>query len=247
VSVELLHRGACEVVLAPALDAAALSGEVEASIAEAWDAACVRRPGLFDGPLLSAVKLSGDRLFVRPSQYRHFVAQRNQPDLVRHLNVSPVAVSGLVITRDGRWLFGQRGADVTQYPLHLEAVPSGTLDQRAFAGHAREPGLVLDPVSCLLAELSEEAGIEAEVVGQVTPLGLLLDVQERTYDLAYLVELVQTAAELRGRMAAAEASLEYQQLRALDAGEVAAAMAEAAVTPTTRLLWDLGRAHPSVG
>jgi hypothetical protein len=238
VTVELLHGGQCEVLLAPPGEPP-LSADVERAVTGAWELERTRRPGLFNGALLSAVEVSAGRLLVRECEYRHFVAQRSQPELAKDLRVNPVAVSGLVVTSDGRWLFGHRGAGVTQFPLHFEAVPSGTLDARAFGGQAPKAGLALDPVSCLLAELSEEAGIDAEAVGSIRPLGLLLDVEERTYDLAYLVQLQRSAAHLSAHLLAAEASLEYQRLRPLSPDEVAAEMAQPLVVPTTRRLWDM--------
>jgi hypothetical protein len=238
VNVELLHLGPCQVVLAPGAVAAALSGAIEAAVDSVWQQECARRPGLFNGVLLSAVHATAGTLLVRQSQYRHFVAQRRQPGLADELRVNPVAVSGLVVTSDQKWLFGRRGAGVTQYPLHLEAVPSGTLDDRAYAGRPPSEGLALDPVGCLLAELSEEAGIEPAAVAEVCPLGLFLDVAERTYDLAYVIRLQRSSADLAPQLAAVSESHEYQQLRSLDAGQVDALMTAADVVPTTRRLWE---------
>jgi hypothetical protein len=235
VTVEVLHEGECRLVLSPLDELAAVPAELEAVIAAVWERECARRPGLFNGVLLSAVELSGDTLRVRLSEYRQFLAQRSQVELADRLGINPVAVSGLVVTSDDRWLFGRRGSGVTQYPLHFEAVPSGALDERAFAGSIPTPGLVLDPIKCLLNELYEEAGIDVAAVADVRPVGLFLDVEERTYDLAYVVRLARSGAELRGQLSAH--SHEYHALETLHTDEVGAVMSGRQVVPTTKRLW----------
>jgi hypothetical protein len=237
VSVDCLHVGRCQVVWSSTDPSAALPSDLETAVTEIWAAETSRRPGLYNGILLSAVADSLGTLRVRASEYRHFLAQRRHPELAARLQVNPVAVSGLVVTSDDHWIFGRRGATVTQYPLHLESVPSGTLDERALAGQQSRPGLVLDPTLCLLAELSEEAGLDPADVAEVQPLGLFVDVEERTYDLGYLLRLRRSAAEIQQALRGAEGP-EYFDLRALHRDEVPRAMAEAEVTPTTRLLWD---------
>jgi hypothetical protein len=237
VTIDCLHLGSCQVVWSPQEQPVGLPVELETAVAAAWAGAMAQRPGLFNGVLLSAVADSSGTLQVRQAEYRHFVAQRRRPELATRLQVNPVAVSGLVVTNDDRWIFGRRGEAVTQYPLHVESVPSGTLDERALAGQAPRPGLVLDPMICLMAELSEEAGIGSDDVADVQPVGLFLDVEERTYDIAYLLRLRRSAAEISACLAAAEGP-EYHQLRALHRDEVTVAMAQTAVVPTTRLIWE---------
>jgi hypothetical protein len=237
-NVEVLHLGPCRVALASSPNLVTLPAEIEAAVESVWQQECARRPGLFNGVLLSAVSAVAGTLLVHPSEYRHFVAQRRRPGLSDQLSVNPVAVSGLVVTSDEGWLFGRRGAGVTQYPLHFEAVPSGTLDQRAYAGHAPVDGLVLDPVGCLLAELAEEAGIDADAVAEIRPLGLFLDVDERTYDLAYVIRLCRSTLDLAAQLAATSDAHEYQHLQALKATEVDTLVSQADVVPTTRRLWE---------
>jgi hypothetical protein len=148
-------------------------------------------------------------------------------------------VSGLVVTRDGGWLFGRRGTQVTQYPGYLESVPSGTLDERALAGRPAATGTELDPVVCLLAELAEEAGIDEAAVTEVQPLGVFLDVDENTVDLGYLLRLRVSVSDLGSVLGRGSSPLEYEELQAFSESEVDRLMAGSAVVPTSKALWQV--------
>jgi hypothetical protein len=243
--IETLCEGACHVWLAGDGREPSLVPAVADLVAIEWDAERVRRPGLHNGVLMSAVQATPGNLVVRQAEYRCFLAQRRRPDLRSVLQVRPVAVSGLVRTADGRWLFGRRGAEVTQYPQHVEAVPSGALDERALAGRAPRPGLELDPVPCLLAELAEEAGVAATAIRSLKPLVVLLDVEEDTFDLVYLVDLHLSATEIRQQFAEALAPAEYGRIDVLSSEEADLEMANEAVVPTTRAIWATMREQQS--
>jgi hypothetical protein len=237
VTARVLWRGDCRVLLTG--EDRALPSPLEREVNDLWTAACAQRPGLFNGRMLSAAAIAGNVLRVRATEYRRFFAQRERPSLRGELQVIPVGVCGLVATSDGRWLLGQRGASVTQYPLHVEAVPSGSLDERAFAGRPPTEGLQLEPMQCLMAELEEEAGIVKDAIAAVTPLGLLVDEEEATQDIAFLIETRHSGRELEARLSSQRSGAEYKWVRALPASEVELLLHQPRTVPTSRLLWAL--------
>lgn len=218
-----------------------LAPEVESAVAQAWNAACAERPGLFNGQVLSAVGLKHATLRVRPVEYRWYVAQREHASLRALLDVQPVGVSGLVFTTDGCVLLGRRAADVTQYPGFWEAAPSGSLDARSIVGATEEEGAeALDVEACVRSELYEEAGLMGDDVGVVRAEALLFDDAERTYDIAHVIELTMPSPLLRERLGDV-GRCEYSELVVFDPLELAQRIEEPDVVPTTRALWHLFR------
>jgi hypothetical protein len=164
-------------------------------VARIWEAEKAERPGLVDGEIvaLRAWSLRGAALGVECERvhYRHFLAQRHGLSL----GLAAVGVSALTIVRENDGavlvLLGQRSADVTQYPLQWELVPSGGVS----VDHIGESGEV-DFVAQVAAELEEETGIPRDRIIDVSYLGLIEDVDEHVVDVAMELEVELAAARL---------------------------------------------------
>lgn len=151
------------------------SPEVAAAIDAHWQAAQQKRPGLFDGAILSVVTLSPQRLVVAPARYRDLVAARMAPHVRAELGLRPLAVSGLLSCPDGL-VFGRRAADVTQAPGLWELVPSGGVD-------APVEWAPPDLTRQILTELREEIGLRPDQVRVGAPLGLIDDQDSGVVDV----------------------------------------------------------------
>lgn len=130
-----------------------------------WDLAKADRPHLFDGPVATVLEIDGPRLVLACARYRHVVAARQEPGIARALNLRPLAVSGLLVCRDGV-VFARRGGAVTQGPGRWELAPSGGLEPTA-------TGAAPDVARQILIELQEELGIAPDQAQVQAPLGLI--------------------------------------------------------------------------
>ena len=119
------------------------------------------------------------------SDYKEFMAGRE--DRAIRFGIRPVAVSGVLVVRDANevlYVVFARRKEVTQLPGYVELVPSGGIDpvEVGTAGSVAYDKQIL-------AELSEEVGISADLVSAVRGFVLVYDPQERVYDIGCRVEL----------------------------------------------------------
>lgn len=152
---------------------------------------------LFNGKMLSVVEFTGQALFGRFVDYKLYLAQRSGIVLPQDLVIRPVALSGITI-HNGKWLVGKRASHLTDYPGHLELVPSGSFDERYYT-HGE-----IDYIAQGLDELAEEAGISKSYVNNVTPLMLVEDITTGIYEVCLEIHLKEIKLP--------EATVEYQML-----------------------------------
>lgn len=170
-----------------------LSGGVDAEVERLWQAEQTRRGNrLFNGKILSAIEVASDGILARIVEYRHLIAQRDNPDLFEALNVRPVAVSGLLECPEGI-LFGRRAAMTTQHAGLWELCPSGGLEMSAFVRDG-----AVDYRAQILAELREEIGVVAGAVSDVNPFCVVEDLASHVVDIG--IELHSTLSALQLRM-----------------------------------------------
>ncbi|MCA1673633.1 MAG: hypothetical protein LC799_16015, partial [Actinobacteria bacterium] len=188
------------------------SPEVEARVEAIWkDELRVQGDRLFNGPLLSLLRHTPQRLTVQRSEYRRFLAQLRQPELAASLGVQPLAVTGILTCRDGIVL-GRRGNRVAQDPGRWEAAPAGSLDRP-------------DPYAQLQDELYEEVGITADQLEACRAVGLIRDLETSVYDIVFDLRTSLTAVEVSAAHATA-ASDEYVDLAIVPADGLLAYIAE---------------------
>lgn len=117
------------------------------------------------------------------AEYKEFFACRKKPGL--NLNLSPIAVSGIIIINDlgKRYaVFGKRKGTI-QYPESLELIPSGGLE-REFALENGE----MNYKGQLIKEFEEETCLDRKHISSVTTLGLVHDEKEDTYDICSQID-----------------------------------------------------------
>ncbi len=204
---------------APALDSA-----TQRTVDAIWEREQKSRArALFDGKLLSLIARDGAHLHGCLVDYRRFIAQRHTPALFPLLRVRPVAVSGLLMCRDGI-AFGRRSAATTQDGGRWELVPSGGIDDSA--GDAREQ---------LLCELVEETGIPAASVEEIAAVALIEDESAHTIDIGYALRIALSATEI-AHLHKGSASGEYDRIEIVAADALRRFLAAQDVIAVSRAL-----------
>ncbi len=149
-----------------------------------WQAA-IEQPGskLFDGKILSVTAVSPTALTCSAVPYRFFYAQRQSNIIREALQIKAVAVSGIILHNQSLYL-GRRSQFTTQYPGHIELLPSGSIN----ADLVKPSGMV-DFRQQLIEELAEEVGINHAFISEIDPLFLVFDVEEQTWDICCRITL----------------------------------------------------------
>ena len=118
-------------------------------------------------------------------EFKNALADRNHTEL--DLGISVLGVSGIIILKNSQdtVIFARRNKNSTEYPDHLELIPSGHLDQSckidgdiAFKEH-------------LLVEFEEETRISKKIVNKISTLGLIKDFINNVYDICCILEINQ--------------------------------------------------------
>ena len=130
----------------------ALSPEIEARVTSHWDAALSEYPHLYNGRVFCADVIGPDIIGGHWSEYRRVLAQMREPDLYGPQMLRPLAVVGLLRTRDGI-VIGQRSEDSIYLPGYWQGAPAGNVE-------SREGEAEINLAAQLLAECHEELGLE---------------------------------------------------------------------------------------
>lgn len=176
--------------------------KVDPLVTEIWKAATAADSKLFDGKIVCVDSVNADSLQCKLIPYRYIWAQRQTPELKSQLRLRPLGVSGLT-HNDKYVLFGLRNNQVMQYPGFLETVPSGGVSDSVLA-----PDGIADYCRQLQNELLEEAGVSATSLLSITPLFLLYDELETTYDICCQIVVDPEALDHLPH----EVDKEYEQL-----------------------------------
>lgn len=152
---------------------------VQAEIDRIWEAELRRRPEIFDGTILTVLARDEGRISAGPIPYRRLLAQVREPALAPVLDLLPLAVTGIVLCRDGLVL-GLRGGRLTQDPGRWEYAPSGSVDASALEQDGR-----IDAAGLVKRELHEELGVPPSLVRECRLLALAWDQSYPVLDLVY--------------------------------------------------------------
>ncbi|WP_215746635.1 hypothetical protein [Gluconobacter sp. P1C6_b] len=129
----------------------ALSPEIEARVMSHWDAALAEYPNLYNGRVFCADVIGPDIINGHWSEYRRVLAQMREPDLYGPQMLRPLAVVGLLRTRDGI-VIGQRSEHSIYLPGYWQGAPAGNVE-------SREGEAEINLAAQLLAECHEELGL----------------------------------------------------------------------------------------
>lgn len=194
-----------------------------------WARACQSNPMLHDSKLLcvDSFRMQGDRLWLDCTfcSYRDFWLSRqtgapNEYLALREM-ITPLGVSAITRNHMEQYLFGQRAISVSQFPSCWEFAPSGSVSDAGVRGAE----------NALLQELHEEAAIKASLVSNLSLLGLSFDLETKTYDLNFLIEIDKDEADLR--------KAEYEQLVWHDAQQLESDSLSKRLVPNSELLYKL--------
>ncbi len=140
-----------------------LPAAVDARVEALWQAA-IRRVSLggagqlFNGQVFSADVITAREITGHMTEFRRIVAQMDSPSLEPELRVRPLAVCGVVLCPDGV-VVGRRPSGAVYQAGMWQLPPAGSVDH-----HALRPDGEIDYGAQLLAELTEELGLEADCV-----------------------------------------------------------------------------------
>ena len=155
------------------------------AIEEIWQKALKEKDvKLFNGTLPNFIGISSKKegeikVTAHFVEYKHFIAQRKQPDL--KLGIKPIGVSGIIVLKedDGDYIvFAERTGNVTEYPGFFELVPAGSIDKE----YAGDNGII-DFQSKLLSEFTEETGLSKNYVKDISGFAFVLDTNHDVYDI----------------------------------------------------------------
>lgn len=186
---------------APAIPA--LEAMVSATWAEQLETARQRGFRLYNGQvvrLLSHEVKDGHLLMVGgPSDFSHFLGTNylnyhRADEFGWEAFSNPIGVSGILVTSDGRILYGRRNHRVACHPGFVQAF-GGSLE----IGELRPDG-TFDGFACVLRELDEEAGVQSSDVTDMACLGLARDSRIRQPELVFDVSVRQTRKEMANRL-----------------------------------------------
>ncbi|MEM2916590.1 MAG: HAD family hydrolase [Candidatus Woesearchaeota archaeon] len=191
---EIIAIGNIELKSTPGMRA--LAPAKLARVEQIWLAETARNPKLFNGTVFAYLRhsLQGATTIIEGAfvDYKQFLAQLREP--VLDLGIKPVGVSGFTVINDNgkRYaVFALRSDDVTEYPGHLELVPSGSLDISALGpdGTVRFHDKLRD-------EFSEETGLPASAITSIRSCGLVFDRKDQVYDVCAIIEVNATRQQV---------------------------------------------------
>ena len=169
------------------------------------------------------------RLWANRTDYKTYAGLRGLPQYdVGTYGICVLGTSGLLITSDRQAVFARRGRGLVGEGLWYN-LPGGLLSVPPSSSVRDE----------LLRELREEVGLERQVVGACTFLGIGHDRISKGAELLFVLEVDQPFAEVVRRRAMAVDAYESYDLRGVPLTELQAFSALNDLLPASRTLVDL--------
>ena len=193
-----------------------ISPDLLEHISDLWEEEEKRSNGsLFNGQIFSLYEREGDKLSGWFVEYRWWIAQRLDSSLFKKLQISPLAVSGLLRLGE-EIVFGRRSLEMTQDPGFWELPPSGGIGYEC-----RRPNNTIAPEHQIAIELEEELHISSNVIQSLVPFALVEDKTNNVYDIAYEIVLDITAEEVLKHQFEKTNNSEYIELQLISIKEFA--------------------------
>jgi hypothetical protein len=173
----------------------ALERRLDSRVDAAWVMAAARVEAaggepIFNGRVFSIDTITPDRITGHLTEYRRLVAQMEDHTLYPELGIRSLAACG-VLRCTGGIVIGRRPAGAIYQPGMWQLCPAGSVD-----GGACRPDGTMDYRAQLLTEIREELGLEAEAIGEVTPLCVVEHPGSHVSDLGMAVSTPLDAARV---------------------------------------------------
>lgn len=194
---------------------ASYSNDIISLVDSIWDLECEKnKKVLFNGKIFSVHDINANKISGYESGYKFFLAQQKKPDLYDSLSIKPLAVSGLLETSDGIFIFGKRAGCLTQHPSSWELVPSGGIDLELclFDG-------CIDYKKQVVSELHEEIGLTKDQISSITPFLMIDDAVSHVLDIVLHLKTSMSFSELEALFLKSEVK-EYTNIRGINANNV---------------------------
>jgi hypothetical protein len=196
-----------------------LDAPLDATVEGLWRAAARRVSDggagtLFNGHVFSADRITATEIIGHITEFRRIVAQMEQPALFGALRLRPLAVCGVLRCADGV-PFGRRHPAAIYQPRMWQLPPAGSVDPGAVAADGS-----VDLAAQVLAELTEELGVEPDQVGPPRPLCVVEHPGSRVSDVGISLVTGLTGAEVL-HAHRAHANAEYRTLTIVPFAELA--------------------------
>lgn len=200
--------------------------ELEEEIEYLWQQEKARN-SLYNERILCLDSYNEKHLFCRFVEQRYLTASRQNRHIHEKLKLYPLGVGGVAMC-DNFVLVGRRDSKMRDLPGHLELVPIGSIETRAYQ-HGE-----VDFIAQTLWLLHEQAHIFESSVRALHPLGLFFSSESGSYHIGVSVNL--DPQELEHEL---EGSSEYPLLKwyTIPEWENELRSLDADVTPLSKALW----------
>nr|NGX58826.1 hypothetical protein [Chlamydiota bacterium] len=181
---------------------------------------------LFDGKVFQLDEFHEDHITGTFNNYRYFYAQNCKVELKESLQITLVAVTGVLKCED-RYLLAKRSSQVTQFPMKWEFAPSGGISIDYLTDHE------VAYENQLYDELIQEVGMDEEFVIAIKPFLLIWDKDEMLVDICAHIEV-----DPLGMATASYYSPEYVAYEWLKREEIPQFLKDHEAIPTTKIISD---------
>lgn len=221
----------------------ALRGEIEAE----WGRLRAANPRYFNGPILvvESADAASNLIRVRRGEFKHLAVRP-----VVETGVGQLGVTGVLEARDAAGerfvLLGKRSAATRIFGGMWELGPSGGVDPPPASESAMD---WQDVWRALVDEIREEVGLAVEP-DPAPPVALVDDPVGHSVEVVFRVRIVRPVEELAADVesAAGTSRWEYDEVRWVGVGELAAFARAERVIPATVAVWrGLGWIGPEAG
>ncbi len=173
-----------------------LTTTVKYVVDEIWERKISEKNGkLFNGQIFCVEKRDGNLIWGSFQEYKLLIAQYERPELYEELQITSLAVTGLLHWGD-RILLGHRNSYVAQNQDQWELAPAGGLDPDALNSNGD-----IEPLNTLLAEAKEELDIELELGPfPPTPRLIIESPTDHVIDIVYFVDMNSRQIDLLERI-----------------------------------------------
>jgi hypothetical protein len=180
------------------------------SIDEAtWHEELKSNPELFDGLVFSVLAFDPEQGTLDGffTNYKFWITSRNNRELLELDKIQLLAVTSILTAGDSVVL-GKRASEMTQDSGCWEFCPSGGIEPLCLSDDNRS----INVFRQVKAELEEELEVSAALISRMTPLWLIEDLTEQTFDVCIETELSVNSEHLEKTLAQ-RSTREYSEFR----------------------------------